>query len=154
MYGGPTYRAFLVAAGVVAFGSDLAVAQGDIVGTTPTVVLRGSTAAADGFAGTSSPPIVVRGSAPRPALAVQAPPAADTPCPAGYVLDPGLGCVPLGYASEPYDYDWLYGYPVIERRQRFARRWISGRGRQFRPGIARTSPLAHATPHAGGFGRR
>jgi hypothetical protein len=153
MCGGPIYRAFLVTAGlagVLACGSDLAVAQSGVGGTTPTVVLRGSTAAVDGVAGTSSPPIVLRGSPPPPAPAAQAPPAADTPCPAGYIPGSSAGCVPSGNAFEPYDYDWLLAYPLLEARQQPARRFVSGRGRRFHGSIARPSPF----DRTGGVGHR
>src|SRR5436309_2616886 len=86
-------------------------------------VAGGSTAAADGVAGTSSPSIVLRGSIPLPTAAAQASPAAEPACPAGYIPDSSAGCVPSGNAFEPYDYDWLLAYPLLEARQQPARRF-------------------------------
>ena len=55
-----------------------------------------------------------------------------------------LGCLAPGYAFQSYDYDWLYGYPLIEQRQRFRRRFSVSRHPQFRPGVTEPGPLAHA----------
>jgi len=137
-------------AGLVAVAAGSAAAQTGLVETTPTVVLRGSTAAADGVAGTSSPSIVLRGSTPLPTAAAQASPAAEPACPAGYIPDSSAGCVPSGNAFEPYDYDWLLAYPLLEARQQPARRFVSGRGRRFHDSIARPSPF----DRTGGVGHR
>ena len=133
--------AFLIAAGLA---GAIALA-GPAAGQTPIVVVRGSTAT-DASAGASGPNIVLRGTP--PPVPVARVPAADSTCPADYAPDSGLGCMPAGNAFGPNDR--LYGYPIIENRQRFARRLINARGRQFRRSIGRASRFARTAR----FGRQ
>jgi hypothetical protein len=130
-----TVMATLALTGLVAIDSATIAAQ------TPTV-LRGPTSAQP-FSGTSSAPVVLRGT-PSPPAPAGPEPIAAAPCPAGYVFDANSGCIGAELASAPYDDDWLLGYPLIEPRQRFRQRFSASRHPQFRRGIAKPGPLSHA----------
>jgi hypothetical protein len=58
--------------------------------------------------------------------------------------------VPSANAFEPYDYDWLLAYPLLQARQQPARRFVSGRSRRFHGSIAKPSPF----DRTGGVGHR